>query len=147
MRLNAGLRFGGANADAIAKAEAALKSLSGQFAQWLDDEIRKLEAARAAIDAHGYTEATAEDVYLRGHDLKGLGSTYEYPLITRIAASLCRLLDVAGERTKAPLSLLDAHIDAIKGCVRDEIRDEAHPTGRILLAELERRVATHLAAA
>ena len=48
LRLKVGGRFGAIDADAIAKAEAALKSLSGQFAQWLDDEIKKLDAARAA---------------------------------------------------------------------------------------------------
>jgi hypothetical protein len=140
LRLKAGGRFGGIDADAIAKAEAALKSLSGQFAQWLDDEIQKLDAARAAIAAKGYNLETSEGLYMRAHDLKGLGSTYEYPLITRIAGSLCKLTDEPERRARAPLFLIDAHIDAIKACVRGEIRDENHPTGRILAAELERRV-------
>jgi hypothetical protein len=145
-RLKAGGRFGGIDADAIAKAEAALKSLSGQFAQWLDDEIKKLDAARAAIRDQGYTPETAESLYLRAHDLKGLGSTYEFPLITRIAASLCRMTDDAERRAKAPLFLIDAHIDAIKACVRDDIRDDSHPVGRSLVEELERQVAEHQAA-
>jgi hypothetical protein len=146
LRLKAGARFGAIDADAIAKAEAALKALSGQFAQWLDDEIRKLEAARAAIQANGYTPATSESLYLRAHDLKGLGSTYEYPLITRIAGSLCKMTDEPERRAKASIFLIDAHIDAIKACVRDDIRTDTHPTGAILAAELERRVAEHMAA-
>ena len=144
-RLKAGGRFGGIDADAIAKAEAALKSLSGQFAQWLDDEIKKLEAARADIQARGYTPETSENLYLRAHDLKGLGSTYEFPLITRIAASLCRMTDDPARRAKASLFLIDAHIDAIKACVRDNIRDEGHPVGRVLAEELETRVGESLA--
>jgi hypothetical protein len=141
LRLKLGGRFGGIDADAIAKAEAALKSLSGQFAQWLDDEINKLDAARAAIQANGYTPETSESLYLRAHDLKGLGSTYEFPLITRIAASLCRLTDTPERRAQASLFLIDSHIDAIKACVRDDIRNDSHPTGRALAEELERRVA------
>ena len=49
LRMKVGSRFGGIDPSAVAKAEAALKGLSGQFAQWLQDEIDKLEAARAAI--------------------------------------------------------------------------------------------------
>jgi hypothetical protein len=146
LRLKLGGRFGAIDADAIAKAEAALKSLSGQFAQWLDDEINKLDAARAGIQANGYTPETSESLYLRAHDLKGLGSTYEFPLITRIAASLCRLTDSPERRTQASLFLIDSHIDAIKACVRDDIRNDSHPTGRALAEELERRVAESQAA-
>jgi hypothetical protein len=139
------LKFAAIDADAIAKAEAALKSLSGQFAQWLDDEIRKLDAARADVQARGYGPETSENLYLRTHDLKGLGSTYEFPLITRIAASLCKLTDTPERRERASLFLIDAHIDAIKACVRDNIRDESHPTGRVLAEELESRVGESLA--
>jgi hypothetical protein len=145
LRLKAGGRFGVIDADAIAKAEAALKSLSGQFAQWLDDEIKKLDAARAEIQAKGYTPETAESLYLRAHDLKGLGSTYEFPLITRIAGSLCKLTDTPERRAGASLFLIDAHIDAIKACVRDNIRDDSHPVGRTLAQELERQVGESLA--
>lgn len=146
LRMKLGGRFGAIDADAIAKAEAALKSLSGQFAQWLDDEIRKLDAARAEVQVHGYNPSTSEGVYLRAHDLKGLGSTYEFPLITRIAASLCKLTDTAERRASASLFLIDAHIDAIKACVRDNIREDTHPVGRALVDALERRVAESAAA-
>lgn len=131
------------NGDAVAKAEAALKALSANFAQWLADEVARLEAARAAVHAQGRTAATTETLYFRAHDLKGLGATYEYPLVGRIGGSLCRLLDDPDKRVTAPLALLDAHVDAIRACVRDEIRDEAHPAGAALAAELEARVAAH----
>ena len=129
--------------DAIARAEAALKSLSGQFAEWLQDEITKLEAARAEVHANGLTPQTAEVLYMRAHDLKGLGTTYEFPLISRIAASLCRLIDEPSVREKAPLYLVDAHINAIKACVRDNIKDADHPVGQVLVTELERSVREH----
>jgi hypothetical protein len=46
--------------DVLARAEAALKSLSGQFSQWLQVEIDKLDAARAGIESEGLNAATAE---------------------------------------------------------------------------------------
>lgn len=135
----------GINADAVARAEEALRAMSAQFGEWLNDEIVKLDKAQADIREHGYTPATAEALYFRAHDLKGLGATYEYPLVTRIAGSLCKMLDVAERRMSAPLDVLDAHIDAIRAVVRDQIKTDEHPTGRALAETLEQRVAEHLA--
>ena len=137
--------FGGIDADAIAKAEAALKAMSAQFGQWLNDEIVKLDQAQADIRAKGYTAETAEALYFRAHDLKGLGATYQYPLVTRIAGSLCRMMDDGDKRMQAPVAILDAHVDAIRAVVRDEIQTDDHPVGRDLAETLEARVAEHLA--
>ena len=137
-----GGRLGAIDPAAIAKAEAALKSLANNFTQWLADEITKLEAARQQVRAQGATIETMENLYLRAHDLKGLGTTYGYQLITRIAGSLCRLIDDKDKRAGAPLDLVDAHIDAIKAAVRDDIKTDDHPVGRVLVEELERRVKT-----
>lgn len=146
LRVKVGGSFGGIDASAIAKAEEALKAMSAQFGQWLQDEIVKLDAAQAAIRTDGYTAATAEQLYFRAHDLKGLGSTYQYPLVTRLAASLCKMMDDPEKRMRAPLMILDAHIDAIRAVVRDQIQTDEHPTGRVLAEALEARVAEHLAA-
>ena len=143
LKLKVGGR-GGIDMAAIAKAEAALKSLSGNFAQWLNDEIVKLEAARQEVRAAGLNALTVEALYLRAHDLKGLGATYEFPLITRLAGSLCKLIDEPESRLSAPMFLVDAHIDAIKACVRDDIKTDTHPVGKILANELEGRVASYL---
>jgi hypothetical protein len=140
LRLGGG-KFGGIDAAAIAKAEAALKSLSGNFSEWMQDELTKLDAARQAIRVSGLNAETAEALYFRAHDLKGLGATYEFPLVTRIAASLCKLIDDPNTRQLAPMFLVDAHIDAIRAAVRDDIKTDTHPVGKILITELERRVA------
>jgi chemotaxis protein histidine kinase CheA len=133
----------GINADAIARAEEALKAMSAQFGQWLNDEIDKMDQAQADIREKGLTADTANALYFRAHDLKGLGTTYEYPLVTRIAGSLCRLLDDAATRAEAPLTIVHAHVDAIRSVVRDQIKTDENPTGRVLAESLEAEVAQH----
>jgi hypothetical protein len=140
LKLKMGSRFGGIDPAALAKAEAALKGLADNFDQWMQDELTKLDAARARVTAEGYNAETAENLYFRAHDLKGLGATYGYPVVTQIAGSLCRLIDDPATRMKAPLFLLDAHIDGIKAAVRGNIRDSAHPVAKSLTDELDRRV-------
>jgi hypothetical protein len=143
LRLKVGGRLGAIDPAAIAKAEAALKSLSGNFAEWLADEVAKLEAARQRVKTEGMTAESGESLYLRAHDLKGLGATYEYPLVTRIAGSLCKLIDDPDKRAGAPLFLVDAHIDAIKAAVKGGIQSDTHPTGHALVSALEQRVRDH----
>jgi hypothetical protein len=140
LRLKVGGRLGAIDPAAIAKAEAALKSLSGNFTQWLNDEIVKLEGARQTVRAEGASVENMESLYLRAHDLKGLGATYGFPLITRIAGLLCRLIDDKSKRLQAPMALVDAHIDAIKAAARDDIKNEDHPVGQILVQELESQI-------
>jgi hypothetical protein len=140
LKLKIGGRFGGIDPAALAKAEAALKGLSNNFDQWMQDELTKLDAARARVAAEGFTAETGENLYFRAHDLKGLGATYGYPVVTEIAGSLCRLIDDPATRLKAPLFLLDAHIDGIKAAVRGNIRDADNPVAKSLLSELDRRV-------
>jgi hypothetical protein len=125
---------------AVAKAEAALKSLASNFHQWLGEEISKLEAARAVTRAEGMADPAGEALYICAHDLKGLGGTYEFPLITRLAASLCRLIEEPELRQIAPAALIDAHIDAIRASLRDDIRTDEDPTVRALAEGLEASV-------
>src|SRR6185312_14806097 len=55
----------GIDADVVARAEAALKSLSAQFSRWLQDEIDKLDAARAAVGLEGLASPAGEALYTR----------------------------------------------------------------------------------
>ena len=136
--------FGGIDSDAVARAEAALKSMAAQFDQWLQDEVTKITEAQTKVREEGLNEATAESLYFRAHDLKGLGTTYNYPLVTRIAASLCRLLDNKDKRLSAPIPVLHAHVDAIRAVVRDQIQTDEHPIGRELVLALEAQAADYL---
>ena len=62
-------------------------------------------------------------------NLKGLGATYDFPLVSRLAASLCKLLGDGDSALQGPLPLVDAHVSAIKATVREGARSGSDPTG------------------
>ena len=144
LRAKVGGKLGNLDQAAIDKAEAALADLSSHFAEWLMDEIRKLEERQERIKQEGYTIENTESLYYSCHDLKGLGTTYGFPLITRIAGSLCKMMDDPEKRMEAPRKLVDAHLDAIRAAVRDNIKDTNHPVGKILAETLESHVLEYL---
>ncbi|MDZ4776323.1 MAG: Hpt domain-containing protein [Alphaproteobacteria bacterium] len=135
-----GLSF---DADALARAEAALKSLSSEFEKWMGDEVVRMTAARQAARQTNYAEPALLALYSSAHDIKGLGSTYDYPLATLIAASLCKLIETPAGRDRARTkpAVVEAHVDAIRAAYKAQIKTNEHPVGRELLAELNKQVA------
>jgi chemotaxis protein histidine kinase CheA len=128
------------DADAVARAEAALKSLAGQFDGWMDEELRKLEAAWAAAREAGLAGEAGAGLFRVAHDIKGLGSTYEFPLVTRLASPLCKLIETEELRAKARPNLVGALVDAITVAIRERVRSDDHPVGRALAQESEKIV-------
>lgn len=125
---------------AIAKAEEALGKLAGQFAEWIHEELAHLISAWSAYEKDPDSPATKNELHRRAHDLKGLAPTYGYPLVGRICSSLCKLTgDEYGEIT-APVSILRAHVDAVKAAVHGKVMGADHPIGLALAAELEQRM-------
>jgi hypothetical protein len=134
-----GPNFKLSGAASIAKAEQAMKALASNFGEWLEQEIVALETVRATLKQAGLTPEVAQLLAVRALDLKGLGTTYEHPLITRIGGSLFKLLDEV-QPAHVPMNLVDAHVDAVRAIVRNQIRDAGHPVGMALISELELRV-------
>lgn len=127
--------------DAVARAEAALAAMSVNFEDWLQAEITRLNKAMSTVNAEGRSETGMEALYHRAHDLKGLGATYGYPIISRISGTLCRLIDSAEKRLTSPLPLIEVHVEAIKAAARNKITTDEDAIGRALVKELETKVA------
>ena len=126
--------------DLIAKAEAALAALSDQFGPWLQGELTKLEAARAALAPDPLDAQALETLHHRAHDLKGLGTTCQFPSITRLAGSLCRLVASPPPGQPPRLDLIDAHIQAIKTVLSENLGKADQDPARSMIAALEQAV-------
>ena len=125
---------------AIARAEAALQKLSGQFDTWINEELEKLLEAWAAYEANPDEPKSKINLHRRAHDLKGLAPTYGYPLVGRMCASLCKLTGDEYEGLSAPATLLKAHVDGVKAAINGKITGAENPTGLALASELEQQM-------
>tara|TARA_R110002096_G_scaffold36434_4_gene101773 strand:+ start:791 stop:1309 length:519 start_codon:yes stop_codon:yes gene_type:complete len=141
LRVKVGGRVGPIDEAAIARAEAALDDMSGDFAQWLEQEVVKLEAAAKGVMESGVDSEAGETLFNVAHDLRGLGTTYNFPIITRMSASLCKMIETEEKRASAPAALAVAHAHGIRAALRQNIRTTDDQVGRILLQELENQVA------
>jgi len=122
--------------DAVARAERALAQLSSQFAVWMEAECERLDQARNAVKAAGFTKAACDLLFFAAHDIKGDAETFGYPMAAAPADSLCRLVEHTPDASRIPAALLDQHVDAIRAIVREIARPEAQETATALTRRL-----------
>ena len=131
--------LGGIDMGAVKRAQAAMEELKAEFGDWLADDVRVLLAARARYADN--PDSQARDALLRAaHDIKGQAATFSYPLIARVAGSLSKLIGELPEHTALPLSLIDAHVNAVLVIHKQAMQDTGDQIALALCAELEARV-------
>ena len=141
--LKAKVGSGGLDISAIKRGEQAIEELKDEFAGWMIEDVNRLMQTRDAYEARRETEILG-NLYRAAHDLKGQAATFNFPLVARVASSLCKLTDELDHTVAVPMPLIDAHVDAIKVIVREGIKDGGSPVASVLAEELERQVAAFL---
>jgi len=139
LKAKVGGTIAGLDMAAVKRAEAAMETIKVEFVDWIAGDIARLggtcEAFAAVRD-----QATHDDLFRASHDLKGQAATFEYPLVARVASSLCKLIDELKSPETIALSVIEAHVDAIRVIFRDKIKDISNVTALTLVEELEARV-------
>ena len=131
--------------EAIARAETALDSLKENFFDWLTSDVDKLIESHKVF-ADSKSKETSDALFRASHDMKGQAATFGYPIVSRIAGSLCKLIEEVSGIDKLPAQLVEAHVQTIHVMHRQNIKDGTHPTAVVLCKELEARTAEALAA-
>ncbi len=120
----------------VERAEQALAHLIKNFDSWMGAESDRLLRAhgRYVIDP---SDGEARDQFYRAaHDIRANAGGFGFPMATRIAASLARLLDAV---EAPPELLIKRHVAAIRAVVREDVRGQ-NGSAAIVAAELERMV-------
>jgi hypothetical protein len=127
---------GEAHDDPVARAEAALGQLSGEFGQWMKEECDRLHAARSDAVERGMLKEVRDELFFAAHDIKGDAATFGYPFASAAADSLCRLIEHSPDAFRIPIKLIDQHVDAIRAIVRESARPEVAMIANSLTSKL-----------
>ena len=122
--------------DPVARAEAALAQLYGEFAGWMLAECERLETARRHVKQLGVGDETYGELFRASHDIKGEAVTFGFPNVAGAADSLWRLLEHTPDKTRIPQALIDQHVDAIRAIVRENARPDAADIAETLTQRL-----------
>jgi HPt (histidine-containing phosphotransfer) domain-containing protein len=121
--------------DPVARAEAALKTLSNQFDDWMIAECDGLTAAwQRAQDK--LTRKNRDELFRAAHNIKGDATTFGYPAAAAVAGSLCRVIEFSPNVAALPIEIVDHHVRAVIAIVREHTHVNAREIARELSARL-----------
>lgn len=123
---------------AAERAETAIAKLMHEYPAMALADVA--QARQALADAGAMPDRRSESLaaaYAIAHNLKGQGGSFGFPLVTRIADSLARLLRAVADGGPAELKLADAHLDALTIILKRPIRGDGGAAGSQLAQKLE----------
>lgn len=129
--------LGNINADTIKRAEEAVGRLAEQYKGWVRGDIEKLRECLENAAAGGDAETDAfKQIRAIAHDMRGQGTTFGFPLVTRLAKSISQLLK-EGQRGEAAVAALSAHVAAVEATIEGDVVDAASADARHIVETLE----------
>jgi hypothetical protein len=133
---------GGFDPAAIAAAEAAIAELAGNYLEWAGADLERVRQATAKAQG----DAADRPRHLRAcfdaaHDMKGQGGTFGYPLVSRVANSLCRYIERTSPQGTTDFIIIAAHIDALAALLAHRTAGDGGPVGQQIAQGLEMVVA------
>jgi hypothetical protein len=124
--------------ETLARAEEATTALRANYTEWaridVDNTQVLLDAAKKGPEGR---REQLDHLYAAMHNIKGQGTSFGYPLVTRIGQSLCRLVAPGRALDEAGLAVAQAHLDALKLVLAQKIAGKGGEVGDKLAARLE----------
>jgi len=125
--------------ETLARAEEATTALRANYTEWARIDV---DHTQTLLDAAKKTppegrRAQLDLLYGAMHNIKGQGTSFGYPLVTRIGQSLCRLVAPGRTVDEDGLKVAQAHLDALKLVLAQKIAGKGGEVGDKLAAQLE----------
>lgn len=103
--------------------QKAMQTLAEGMSGWINTDLDRLHMARNALLNNPESPELIINLHRAAHDLKGLGVTYGFPIVSTIADTLCKAISLTMERGALPVDLVNAHVDALRAVVNLNVRD------------------------
>lgn len=128
---------------AIARAEAVVAGLAGQYLEAAEADLARLKAAAANLTADPAGRVSHLDrLFHISHDMKGQGATFGYPLVTTIGNRLCRFIEKRRETLDdAGVTAVLSHVEALDRVIGRRMKEPATAEAKALIEDLERMTA------
>lgn len=99
---------------AIEKATVAVDGLRTDYPEWLEKDITTLQQAVFAAHENGGGDREAlEAIYRKSAQIRDLGTSFDFPLVTAAADSLCELVYRLMESDAYDKKSIDCHVKAL----------------------------------
>lgn len=129
---------GGVDAKRLMAIQKVIEQRAETFLDWTRETLARLDLERdsAAKRPPGDRRTPFSRINMIAHELRGMGTTFGYPLISAVAKGLFDLTARSYDRSDMRLAAVRSHSTALKRIVRDEMTGDGGEAGRALLDAL-----------
>jgi HPt (histidine-containing phosphotransfer) domain-containing protein len=128
----------------LERAEQAVAAMAHSYLEWAAKDVGRLQAAVGTARPLGEA-ASLEELRAIAHEVRGQGGSFGFPLISRVATSLYRLLRESEHLSAEGFDIVEAHVEALRAVVAQRVKGDGGSTGQQLAGELEAMVERQLA--
>ena len=112
--------------------------LLSQYIGWTSDAIKDMKALYDGLEAAVQDQTqVANKFYDLSHNIKGMGSSFNFILMTEIGTSLCAYLKNRLDKSALSKTVLNAHIRAFEVVLENRIVGSGGAKGNALITRLE----------
>jgi len=124
----------------LAAAETALAEMTTDLDSLIgDDMLLATQAYQKAMTEPAKADAALKDIYTGFHNIKGIGGSFGFDLVTSVAMHMCEYLKRADSASDAVLETVAHHLHALQQIVDAELTGDGGPEGKAILARLQGR--------
>lgn len=113
----------------------------GQYIDYTAEALDQLFALHADMDEADDPTGRIDDLHALAHNIKGMGSSFGFLLMTETGASLCDYLRGLGEAQAASSDIVKTHLDAMRLILDNKITGDGGEAGAGLIERLKEKVA------
>lgn len=130
--------IGGIDPKRIKRAEGVIGAMSDKFEESVIVEITRLTNLAMDLEVDPSEAEKIQKIARRiGHDLRGQGATYDYNLISSMAASLYRYAERLHSCADLNPDVLRAHAEAMRAVIKNQVKGDGGNVGVSLMKSLD----------
>lgn len=113
------------------------EELVEQFVSWTSDAVSELrEIAAELTGAEQKTDSKAERIYDLTHNIKGMGSSFNFPIMTNAGSSLCNYIKGLNDGVPMSNKVVEAHVRVFEVVLQHKIQGDGGEKGKALQSRL-----------
>lgn len=111
--------------------------LMDHYLAYTEKTVAELHALAARLTSDDNAAALGEEMHALAHNIRGMGSSFGFPLMTRVGTTLCTYLRALDEDQPAEAEVVTAHLKAMDTILENRILGEGGAEGKALIALLD----------
>ena len=121
------------------------EELQANYLQWTQSALADMRAHHNKLCRDPGNEAIVKDIFSIAHNIKGMGASFGFPLMTETGVSFCRYIrSLDGKPIE--VDVIDAHIRSLEVILSNRIQGDGGDIGKELIDSLTTMVDRSLAA-